>query len=230
MQRTTIDLLRKSPVFRELGAGHLAEVAGLAQVTAHHPGQVIVRQGDHAESMFMIDSGFLKVLIEGRGGSLSTLGVMGEGEIFGELSLLDGGPRSATVTTMTRARLVSLDRDPFLRLIEARPQVAIAIMKVLARRLRASSVRSDDLKGMRVANRLAKQILLLADRYKQETGPARLRVGIRLSQRELGELVGATRESINKHLRAWREGGILVHEGGYITITDVAVLRSIAVN
>jgi CRP/FNR family cyclic AMP-dependent transcriptional regulator len=230
MQRTTIDLLKKSPVFRELGAGHLAEVASLAQVTAHNPGQVIVRQGDHAESMFMIDSGFLKVLIEGRGGSLSTLGVMGEGEIFGELSLLDGGTRSATVTTMTRARLVSLDRDPFLRLVEARPQVAIGIMKVLARRLRVSSVRSDDLKGMRVANRLAKQILLLADRYKQETGPARLRVGIRLSQRELGELVGATRESVNKHLRAWRETGILTHDGGYITITDVALLRSIAVN
>ncbi len=230
MQRTTIDLLKKSPVFRELGVGHLAEVAALAQVTAHNRGQTIVRQGDHAESMFMIDSGFLKVLIEGRNGSLSTLGVMGEGEIFGELSLLDGGLRSATVTTMTRARLVSLDREPFLRLVQARPQVAIAIMKVLARRLRVSSVRSDDLKGMRVASRLAKQILLLAERYKQETGPSRLRVGIRLSQRELGELIGATRESVNKHLRVWRENRILTHEAGYITINDVALLRSIAAN
>jgi len=228
MVRGHVELLRKIPVFRALGAAHLAEVAALVHVEAMPPGRVVVRQGDRAENMFIIHSGYLKVLIAGRSGSLSTLGVMGAGEIFGELSLLDGGPRSATVMTMTRAKLVSLDREPFLRLVEARPPLATAIMAVLARRLRISSERSDDLKGMRVASRLAKQLLLLGDRHGHRLGPARLRLGIRLSQRELGELVGATRESVNKHLRVWREGRIVSDEDGYIAITNLRLLRSIA--
>ena len=83
---------------------------------------------------------------------------MGPDEMFGELSLLDGGARSATVTAVTRAELVAIEREPFLRLFESRPSVAIALMEVVARRLRRLSERSEDVAGLPVASRLAKQL------------------------------------------------------------------------
>ena len=228
MGRTVLDSLKQIPMFSELQAGARSEIARLARARSYQARDQIFRQGDDSDSVFIIESGYLKVAVSGPNGSLSTLAVMGAGEIFGELSLLDGGPRSATVTAMTRTDVLVIDRGPFLHLIEAQPRLGIAIMGVLARRLRRVSERSDDLTGMRVANRLAKQLLSLAENHGLRVGPSRLRLAVKMSQRELGELVGATRESVNKHLRAWQEESILTEESGYLAITNLALLRSIA--
>jgi CRP/FNR family transcriptional regulator, cyclic AMP receptor protein len=228
MGRTVLDALKRIPIFRELDAKALGDIAAIARAKAHQPRDEIFHQGDQSHSVFIIQAGYLKVFVSSPSGSLSTLAVMGAGEIFGELSLLDGGPRSASVTSMTRVELLVIDREPFLRLIEAQPRVGIAIMGVLARRLRRVSERSDDLAGMCVASRLAKQLLSLAENHGFRLGPSRLRLGVRMSQRELGELVGATRESVNKHLRAWQEESIVTEEGGYLAITNLDLLRSIA--
>jgi CRP/FNR family cyclic AMP-dependent transcriptional regulator len=228
MGRMVAESLKRIPIFHELDAGALAEIAQIARAKVYPPRERVFRQGDEGDCVFIIQSGYLKVAVSGPNGSLSTLAVMGVGEIFGELSLLDGGPRSATVTAMTRSDLLAIDREPFLRLVEAQPRMGVAIMGVLARRLRRVSERSDDLTGMRVANRLAKQLLSLAESHGLRLGPSRLRLGVKMSQRELGELVGATRESVNKHLRAWQEESILEEESGYLAITNLELLRSIA--
>jgi CRP/FNR family cyclic AMP-dependent transcriptional regulator len=225
-----IAALKDVPVFREVDAAGLAELARLARARLCRPQEVVVRQGDEGDCVYIINTGFLKVCVAGPNGSLSTLCVVGPGEIFGELSLLDGGPRSATVTAVTRAELVALDRAPFLELLASRPRVSIAIMQVLARRVRRLTERSDDLTGMRVGNRLAKQLLLLAQNHAHQLGPTRLRLGVKLSQRELGELVGATRESVNKNLSALRDEGIVDDDDGYVVITNIELLRSIAAN
>jgi CRP/FNR family cyclic AMP-dependent transcriptional regulator len=217
-------------VFREVDLAGLTELARLVRARVCRPHEVVVRQGDQGDCVFIINTGFLKVCVAGPSGSSSTLCVVGPGEIFGELSLLDGGPRSATVTAVTRAELVVLDRAPFLDLVASRPRVGIAIMEVLAGRVRRLSERSDDLTGLRVGSRLAKQLLTLAENHSHQLGPARLRLGVKLSQRELGEMVGATRESVNKNLSALRDGGVVADEGGYVVITNIDLLRSIAAN
>ena len=230
MDQRLYEALKDVPVFREVDPAGLTELARLARARICRPHEVVVRQGDQGDCVFIISTGFLKVCVAGPSGSMSTLCVVGPGEIFGELSLLDGGPRSATVTAITRADLVALDREPFLELLASRPRVAIAIMEVLARRVRRLSERSDDLTGMRVGSRLAKQLLLLAENHAHQLGPTRLRLGVKLSQRELGELVGATRESVNKNLSALRDGGAVADDGGYVVITNLDLLRSIAAN
>ncbi len=222
------DVLDRIPVFKDLEPRALAEVRALARRRTCAPQEVVFRQGDTGDGLYVIATGFLKACISGPTGTSTTLSIMGPREMFGELSLLDGGPRSATVTAVTRADLLAIDREPFLRLFRARPSVAIALVEVVARRLRRLSERSDDVTGLPVANRLAKQLLLLAESHAFRLTPARVRLAIRLSQRELGELVGTSRESVNKHLNRWKQRRLLTEDGGFLVITDLAQLRTIA--
>jgi CRP/FNR family cyclic AMP-dependent transcriptional regulator len=228
MDPKLLDGLKKIPVFAQIEPHHLRELARLARPQVCRAHEIIVRQGDEGNAVYAVCAGFLKVFVTSPAGSLSTLCMMGPGEIFGELSLLDGGPRSASVTSLTRTELVVLERVPFLQLLEARPSVSIAIMKVLAQRVRRLSERTDDLVATPVGTRLAKQLLNLAEHHAHRLGPTRVRLGMKLSQRELGELVGATRESINKHLSVLRDEGVVAEDGGYVVITNLDVLRTMA--
>jgi len=228
MKRSTQEVLARIPDFKGLGSEALAELAGVARIVNHSPGQTVVLQGDGGDSLFAIDSGYLKVSVIGRGGTLSTLGVMGPGEVFGEMSLLDGGPRSATVTSLTRACLVAIDRAPFRLLVAGASPLAAAMLDLLARRLRVLTERSDDLTVLSVGARLAKQVLLLARLHGTTVGPRQLRIGVKLSQKELGEMVGATRESVNKHLKIWQEENVLRQEGGFLVILNLPLLQSMS--
>jgi CRP-like cAMP-binding protein len=220
--------LRQMSLFREVDPEHLVPIVPLARNQSYGPGEVVVHQGDEGNSVFSISAGFLKVAFSSPSGSHSTLTLMGPGEIFGELSLLDGGRRSATVTALTRCELIAIDRGPFLATLRAHPQVGIAVMEVVARRLRRLSERSDDLSGQPVGTRLAKQLLALAENHGYQLGPGRLRLGMKLSQRELGELIGATRESVNKQIGLWKDEGVVSDDDGYVVVTNLALLRSIA--
>jgi CRP-like cAMP-binding protein len=221
-------VLTRISVFRELEPRALAEIRSLARLRTCAAQEVVFRQGDAGDGLFVIATGFLKASISGPTGTSTTLSIMGPSEMFGELSLLDGGPRSATVTAVTRADLLVIDRDPFLKLFRSRPSVAIALVEVVARRLRRLSEKSDDVTGLPVASRLAKQLLLLAESHAFRLAPARVRLAIRLSQRELGELVGTTRESVNKHLNRWKQRRLLTEDNGFLVLTDLAQLRAIA--
>ena len=215
-------------LFKEVEPGSRAEIAALARRRLFNPREVVFQQGDAGDGLFIIQNGFLKVTLTNPLGATSTLGIMGPGEMFGELSLLDGGARSATVTAVTRCDLLAIERRSFLRLFESRPNIGITIMEVVARRLRRLSQRSEDLTVLPVPNRLAKQLLQLAGEHAFRLSPRRLRLAIKLSQRELGELVGATRESVNKYLRQWKVQGVLDDEDGYLVVTDIEQLRALA--
>jgi CRP/FNR family transcriptional regulator, cyclic AMP receptor protein len=222
------EVLHRIPVFRDLDPRSLAEIRSLARRRSFKPQEVVFRQGDVGDGLYLIATGFLKVTISGPTGTTTTLSLMGPNEMFGELSLLDGGPRSATVTAVTRAELLSIDREPFLQVFKSRPSVAIALVEVVARRLRRLSEKSDDVSGLPVASRLAKQLLLLAESHAFRVAPTRVRLAIRLSQRELGELVGTSRESVNKHLGRWKQRRILDEDNGFLVVTDIEQLRAIA--
>lgn len=106
--------------------------------------------------------------------------------------------------------------------------MAISLLALLAKRLRRLTRWADDLAALPVPSRLAKCLIALAAEHGQQIGPRRVRLGVRLSQQDLGMRIGVTRESINKHLRRWEQAGILLKEAGYLVIIDVDQLRDLA--
>jgi CRP-like cAMP-binding protein len=214
--------------FPELEAPHLKALARVATIRRCRPREVVIRQNEPGDSLFVIAAGFFNVNVSGPDGGTRALGVMGPCEMFGELSLVDGAPRSATVVAHTRGELVCIQRDAFVERLAKSPVLALAVMQILARRIRRLTERCDDLVGLRVGSRLAKQILLLAEGHGLWTGTERVRISIRLSQQELGDLVGASRESVNFHLRLWETEKVLSREGGYLVIINVPLMRSLA--
>lgn len=222
-------VLRSIPLFAALTEQELAKIAALAQVREYAARATVVNQGDAALALFAIVRGRLKVVSCGPDGRDTVLGIMSDGEVFGEVALIDGGTRSATCTTVEPSELLVIDRAPFFELLEASPAIAVKLLHVLAGRLRRLSQRSEDAAFLDVPSRLARSLLDLAVRFGEERSPATgIRITLKLSQQELGDLVGATRESINKHLSDWTRQGFLEMQGGRLTISDIDSVRRIA--
>jgi CRP/FNR family transcriptional regulator, cyclic AMP receptor protein len=222
------ELLKRIPLFRDLPAPALTSIARLARVRTYAPQAVVVQQDDPSDGVYLINAGRLSVNVAAVDGRVTIIGTMGPGEIIGEISLLDGGPRSATVIAVSESELVAVDRDAFLALVQGQPSICLALMTVLAQRLRALTRWADDTVGLPVPARLAKRLIALVAESGQQTGPRRFRIGVKLSQTDLGTRVGATRESVNKHLRRWEQSRILEQESGHLVILDVERLREIA--
>ena len=150
--------------------------------------------------------------------------------MFGEVALLDGGVRSATCTTIEPCELLVVERAQFMELLESSPNIAVKLLHVLAQRLRRLSQRSEDAAFLDVPSRLARSLLDLATRFgeRQRAPASDISIALRLSQQELGDLVGATRESVNKHLSDWTRQGILKVRDGRMVISDIDSVRRIA--
>jgi CRP-like cAMP-binding protein len=223
-------LLKGIPLFAELDPGQLSTIAELARIHAFPARTVVVNQGDDATALFAIVQGRLKCSSSGPDGRDTVLGIMASGEVFGEVALLDGGTRSATCTTIEPSELLVIDRAPFMRLLQTSPGIAIKLLLVLSQRLRRLSQRSEDAAFLDVPSRLARSLLDLATRFGEpQRPPSRdIQIMLRLSQQELGELVGATRESVNKHLSDWTRQGYLKLQSGRMVISDIDSVRRLA--
>jgi CRP/FNR family cyclic AMP-dependent transcriptional regulator len=223
-------LLGSIPLFAGLTAEQLDKVGRLAKVRSYPIRAVVVTQGEPARELFAIVGGRLKVASCGPDGQDTVLGIMAEGEVFGEVALLDGGTRSATCTTIEACELLVIERAQFLELLETSPGIAVKLLDVLAKRLRRLSQRSEDAAFLDVPSRLARSLLDLALRFgKPERAPSKaIHITLKLSQQELGDLVNATRESVNKHLNDWTRQGFLTLKGGRMVIDDVESIRRLA--
>ncbi|MFI5307854.1 MAG: Crp/Fnr family transcriptional regulator [Polyangiales bacterium] len=220
-----IELLRKVPLLSGLSAAELASIAELAVRKRYGAREVVVQLSDPGGELFVIVRGHLKVVSGGADGRDTALGIMGPGEVFGEVSLLDGGPRSATVATVEDCELLVIRRDPFLRFLESSPKTAIELLRALSLKLRKLTERSEDIAFLRVGDRLAKRLADLAEKYGEKQGDGSRRISFKLSQQEIGELVGATRESANKQIKSWEQAGLLSQQNGHLVIRDPEALR-----
>jgi CRP/FNR family transcriptional regulator, cyclic AMP receptor protein len=223
-----IEVLKKMPLFRELDASGLAALAARARLRRCLPREAIVQQDIATDGVYLITRGRAIVSVANRDGRSVTIRELGPGEIIGEISLLDGGVPSATVTAMTKTELVGIGRRSFLELLEQRPQIAVALLPVLASRLRRLTAWADDLAGLPLPARLAKCLLGMVSEHGQRVGPKRLRISQKVSQQELARRIGVTRESINKHLRRLERAGVTVQEAGYLIVTDLEQLQAAA--
>jgi len=220
-----LEIVRRIPLFRDLDADTLGLLANLARIRRWPAGEEIVQKDVPADAVYVIVKGRASVSVAARDGRILTLREIGEAEIIGEVSLLDGGLPSATVTAVTNLELIVVDRRSFLNLVEERPRIAVALLPVLASRLRRLTAWADDLAGLPLSARIARCLLGLLAAHGQELGPSRSRIGRRFSQEDLASMVGATRESINKHLARLERDGILAKESGYLVIVDLPRLQ-----
>jgi CRP-like cAMP-binding protein len=180
---------------------------------------VIFAEGEPGDRLYIVVSGKVKIGRRSADGRENLLAVFGPSDMFGELSIFDPGPRTSTATTVTEVRAVTMDRAALHEWIGKRPEIADQLLRVIARRLRRTNNMLADLIFTDVPGRVAKALLQLAQRFgSQESGM--LRVTHDLTQEEIAQLVGASRETVNKALADFAHRGWLRLEGKTVLIQE----------
>jgi len=216
--------LERLEIFSAFGDAELTALAQLAQLRRYGKGRTLVVQGAVTETTFGIVSGRLRVSLGRANGSEATLAILGPGELVGELGLFQDGSRSAHVTALEDACVLSVAKSAVLRALERSPAASLALCRLLASRLRQFAQHFEEVTAMPVEQRLARKLVFLAARWGE---PAAGGVGIslKLSQQELAELVDTSRQSANKCLAKWRKSGILASSTRKVVIRDLRALR-----
>ena len=221
---TQARLLAQVPLFAPLAPEELAGLAALLSRRRYAKGEVIFHQGDAGTALYIVEEGGVKIVLGSEEGKEVILALLGRGDFFGELALLDGEPRSADAVARDATQLLALRRDDFLRFVLDKPRVAASLLAVLSRRLRRTDQLVHDAAFLDVRGRLARVLLELAEAQGQPE-PEGVVLAARLTQGELAEMVGATRESINKWLGFYTRRGVLRFERGRLTLMDLERLR-----
>jgi CRP/FNR family transcriptional regulator, cyclic AMP receptor protein len=209
-------VLGRVGILQDLDAGVIAGMAEQLRFSDVRRGESIYRQNDAADGLHVIITGKVKICCRAHDGHEKLLEIRGPAEIFGAVSVLDRGPRTATATALTDVCIGTADGDTLHRWLAERPDIAVRLMRLLAARLRRANNHLVDAAYDDVPGRLAKELLNLAQRFGTQEGD-RWHVRHDLTQTELAQLVGATRESVNKALCHF------VHRG-WITTNGKATL------
>jgi len=213
------DVLRQSPLFSALDDEAATALRASMSETRLRRGEVLFHEGDEGDKLYIVTEGKVKLGRTSSDGRENLLAIQGPGQMFGELSLFDPGPRSATVTAVTDATFSSLSHEDLLRWLDGRPAVARGLLAQLAGRLRRANDVVADLVFSDVPGRVAKALLDLADRFGR-TAEDGIHVHHDLTQEELAQLVGASRETVNKALADFAHRGWLRLEGKSVLILD----------
>ncbi len=213
------DLLARVPLFAALDDESAAHLGATMTRRTLARGHVVFSEGDAGDRLFVVLDGKVKISRAAADGRENLLAVLGTAEMFGELSLFDPGPRTASVTTITESTLASLDHDDLRPLLIERPAVAVQLLKALAQRLRRTNEAMADLVFTDVPGRVAKALLDLSAKFGVVEGNG-TRVRHDLTQEELAQLVGASRETVNKALSEFAHRGWLRIDGRSVLILD----------
>jgi CRP-like cAMP-binding protein len=219
-------LLLTSPLFDALPNEALDDIVSRATERSVRRGQTVFQKGDEGSYMVAVLTGRMRIGATSAEGREVTLNMIDAGEVFGEIALLDGKPRSADATAIEDSRLMMVERRHFLPYLMANHDLALRLIVVLCERLRDTSETLGDFAMLDLPGRLARKLLSLASEYGQPAN-GRIRLEIRLSHTDLGRFVGCSRETVNKQMRAWEEEGIVGREGGKIALHKPHALRRI---
>jgi CRP-like cAMP-binding protein len=171
--------------------------------------------------------GRVKICTYSADGKELVLNIIDHGGLFGELAVLDGQPRSGDAVALEDTDLLVLTRSRLMPVVTRDPEVASRLMGVLCQRLRQTSQQLEDALLREAPSRLARGLLRLADGFGRSEGQG-VRLDIKLSQQQIGSLIGVSRESVNKLMMEWARGGIIDVRSGFITISDQDALRDVA--
>lgn len=219
-----LSVLRKHPIFCDLESDALDQLCRYAKHTTLKRGASIFAKGDPGNSLFAVISGTVKISISSPDGRNAILNLIGPGEIFGEIAVLDGAPRTADAIANTNCEIYIIDRREFLPFVRSQPALAMRFIELLCARLRWTSEQVEQVILQNLPARLASALLGLTEKRKLDSGSPT----IAITQQEISEMVGMTRESINKQLRAWAARHWVRLEHGAIVVLNAESLRDLA--
>ncbi|MCB9947325.1 MAG: Crp/Fnr family transcriptional regulator [Rhodospirillaceae bacterium] len=219
-------LIATNYLFQDLDPAVLDQIVDLGVTRKLGDGEILFQKGDDGDALFGVLSGKVRIVTGSPGGKEVLLNIMEPGEVFGEIALLDGLPRTADAVAMGVTELMVIRRGQFTDLLERQPRLAVHLLQLVCARLRWVSERIEDVAFLALPARLAKRLLGLADLYG-EPSDLGTRIALPISQSELGQLMGTSRESINKHLQSWRRQGWIELERRHVTIRDADRLREV---
>ena len=218
------DVVRRAPLFAALDDEAARSLrASMLQVDIAR-GDTLFNEGEPGDRVYVITDGKIKLGRSSQDGRENLLAILGPGEMFGELSLFDPGPRTATATAVSDAVLIGLGHDDLQQWLAGRPEVAQMLLRALAQRLRRTNEALADLVFSDVPGRVAKALLDLSTRFGRPTEGGVL-VAHELTQEELAQLVGASRETVNKALADFATRGWIRLEARAVVLLDVERLR-----
>jgi CRP/FNR family transcriptional regulator, cyclic AMP receptor protein len=218
--------LARVPLLKDVSIESLTGLTRSLRRRSFHRGEVVFHQGDPGDTLHIVRNGRVKVVLPAETGDEVVLAVLGPGDCFGELALLDGGPRSASVVAMESVETWVLGRQDFLLFFRSNIEAAERLVINLARTIRRTNEDVADLAFLDLPGRLAKKLLELADSYgQQQDGGKVIEITVPLTQEELAGMIGATRPSVNKVLGLYEDQGAIQRRGRRIAILRPDVLR-----
>ena len=230
VDRTSLESFRRSlgncVLFREIVAVDKEALLSRARLRRFGAGETIFLMGSPGDSMMAVLSGNVRISVPAVDGREIVLAILHENEVFGEIAMLDGKERTADARALTPCTLAILERRDVLAFMDRHPTAWLRLVEVLCERMRRTDMHIAEVALLQLPIRLAKALLRMSS--LEPVASVGRNATIQLSQRELGNLVGAARESVNKCLREWQRAGIVRIESSLITIADRATLEELA--
>jgi len=213
-------LLRSHPFFSGLDDRIVERLIPHALTRKVKKGTLLFRKGDAGTNLYAVCAGAVRVSAPSDQGKDAVFNLIVPGEIFGEIAFLDGGPRTADAVMIESGELMVIERRDFLPLLHDYPKLALRLLEILCGRLRRTSEQVEDIVFLGLKARLAKALLYLYEHSSSKPGQK-----LRVTQREISQLIGVSRESANKQLRSWQRQKWVRLERGGLSILSLDVLK-----
>ena len=216
------DVLKRVPLFNDLSEAEVSRFADVTREREYPKNSVILFEDDPGDALYIVSTGQVKVVLIGEDGREVILSVLGDGDFFGEMSLIDDEPRSAHVIAMKDSQLLVLRRDDFQHQLQQHPSVALKLLRVLVQRLRRADEKIGSLVLLDVNGRVAQ---LLMDLQEESGGP---RITRKLTHHTIAQMIGSSRETVSRAMRELVERGTIDVSRREITIKHPEALRTMA--
>jgi CRP/FNR family cyclic AMP-dependent transcriptional regulator len=214
-------------LLRKLSSREIDSLLTYSRVERYLAGHEIFAKGSPGQSMMAVLRGTVRISSISLTGKEIVLNIINPGEIFGEIALLDGGERTGDAIAMTDCELLILNRRDVMPFLENHPDICLMLIRILCHRLRRTSEQVEDLLFRHLEARIAKALLQLAEQQPSRSGVRSATLELHLSQSELGNIVGSSRESVNKQLQVWHKAGLIELAKGSIVIRDAAAIEEL---
>lgn len=220
-----VEVLARCPLFAHGSRTMLESLAGTLRRRRFRRGEVIMHQGDPGDSLHIVAAGAVKILLPSTEGEEAIIATLRAGDFFGELSLLDGEPRSATAVAVEATETLSLPRNVFRELLDTHPELRDAMFAALTHLLRRLTHHVEELHFLDLAGRLAARLAQLARQAQPLAGEGPVELDWPYTQSDLAAMIGGTRQSVNRLLADLIADGLVRLEHEHLIVTDVELLE-----
>lgn len=219
--------LKKIPLFQDLGPEAMTRLAETVQIAEIRRRQVIYLPGDPGKTVYFVNGGRVKISKVTRDGKELTLAYRGPGELFGEVALVEGGPREEMAEAMENALLTEMERGDFERLIQTQPLLGLRLARLLTQRRRDIENKIENLVFKDVNSKLAELLIRLATEFGVDDARGTL-VALKITHQEMANLIGSTRETVSLTLSQFKRKGLIRTDGRKVIIADREGLKALA--